>query len=149
MLKTIACWPRSSNRGSRKTLPKKRPDTSTIPSNYLSKVIRELEACPIIGVRDAASQVVTAVGESAVEKKESVSGAPPISDQPARSRPPKKVKVTVYLSPELRDRAKRAAAQLSDTLGRLSMSELARRGLERELTQLEKEHHGGRPFSAE
>ncbi|MBN1443310.1 MAG: hypothetical protein JXA90_11430, partial [Planctomycetes bacterium] len=119
---------------------------STIPADYLEKVIRELADCPFL--TPASSGAVAAPPASAspspAESGAEVSPPRSASTRPGRASP----RITFTLPAELHSRAKGAVAHLSEKPGRWSLSELVRRGLAREVKRLEKQHNGGEPFPA-
>jgi hypothetical protein len=58
------------------------------------------------------------------------------------TRPP----LTVYIAPDLLDRARDAVDFLSGPPERLTFTLLLERSMEREITRLSKKHHDGKPF---
>jgi hypothetical protein len=80
----------------------------------------------------------------------STARAPAATKPPKLTKPPKHtnqvVLSTVSLPPALIEAAKNAVDALSGPPLRLTYSALVRDAVERELTRLQKAHHGGKPF---
>ena len=103
--------------------PEKEESVSNLPRDYISALAGHTAPVP---------------GESPFER--------PIARRRSRSSTGKKIRVTAYLSPKLRDRAMNAVAYLSSRGRRWTLSGLTRSALEQEVERLEKEHNSGRPF---
>lgn len=65
---------------------------------------------------------------------------------PKRYLPVTRPKFTIYLRPDVRERAQNCVDYLGEEPQRLTMTALIERALLREIARLERKHHSGKPF---
>ncbi|MCZ6793397.1 MAG: hypothetical protein O7J95_07270 [Planctomycetota bacterium] len=126
---------------------------STLPSDYLVTVLEEADDIPDESAevavadetRDLPTDYISAITGHRMERPPTASVLGEALPESAHAH--KKVRITAYVSAELRERARNAASRLSVPGGRQTISGIARGALEQEVERLEREHNDGQPFS--